>query len=62
MSHFMLNYSKYAIIKTFKINFGGIRDKYCLKQNELAESALKQANCCDKDIKEVKNTDNKAII
>ena len=58
----MFNDSEYAKIKRFKNNFGKTWYKFCIKLSDLRDAALKKINFCDKNIKEVKNTDNKFII
>ena len=58
----MFNDSEYAIIKKLKSNFGETWEKFCLKLSELREVSIKEINCYDKNVKKVKNTDNKAII
>ena len=62
IDHFMFNDSGYLIIKKLKSNFEETWDNFCLKLSELREVAIKEINCCYKNIKKVKNTDNKAII
>ena len=62
IGHFMFNDSEYSIIKKLKSNFGETWEKFCLKLSELREVAIKEINYCDKNVKKVKNTDNKAII
>ena len=58
----MFNDSGYLIIKKLKSNFEETWDNFRLKLSELREVAIKEINCCDKNIKKVKNTDNKALI
>ena len=62
IGHFMLNDSEYSIINKLKSNFGETWEKFYLKLSELREFAIKEFNCWDKNVKKVKNTDNKVII
>ena len=50
------------LLRSLKSNFGETWDKFGLKLNELREVAIKKINCCDKNVKKVKNIDNIAII
>ena len=47
----MLNDSEYSIIKKLKSNFGETWEKFCLKLSELREAAIKEINCCNKNVK-----------
>ena len=58
----MFNDSGYLIIKKLKSNFWETWDKFCLKLSELREVEIKEINWGDKNVKKVKNTNNKAII